>query len=267
MSRLLLFYVLGLIVCGASSCKKSKLEKKQPDNLLHTYVSKMGGARIWAGTGANGFPAPGFDVFFSFQKTVLNDSAVIGPGNTLKYKSIDTAAKTITFFVELSGTLSGMSVVTETLVYNYAENSMHDSYSYGCDYCYGFLDVSTLVYPVNTSLKSAVSKMDGVISVSGICYDTISSPANRDSMYTINTNIQLTIVNDSTITCDKDFIGIGHDTLHYRSSNTNTIIFQTFHVPDDLGSFTSLTYNYGSNTYKFEQNKWNIDRHTYLSLQ
>jgi len=174
--------------------------------------------------------------------------------------------------MQLNGTVTTFSIIYENVVYNYAENTLTDDYSYSISGGGQGFQVSAPAYPVNASLKSEISKMANSISVSGTCYDTTLYLPHPDSMFAINTTIQLSVINDSTIITNKDFLNndtLYYDTLHYYSNNSgaNTIVFRSYCRALSDGGYTSLTYNFVNGTYKFEQNYLELATHDYLSLQ
>lgn len=219
----------------------------------------MAGDWTWEGQGCDysGYTDCG-DAFFTFKIIVLNDTTVLGfLRDTLTLEVIDSIQHTVHYSCHSQ---TYKRIAQETLVYSYKYHTLADSfyvngasgfYYYGSDF---YLTAPT-VKLTHVVVNNLTNILGGKL-LSGTAYDTLSTRTPPDSMYAISDSVEFKMVNDSTIFCNKDFIGVGNNELHLRRIDeaAKTITFQSFHMPG-LGAnkSTTLIFNYETQAIVFEQ--------------
>jgi hypothetical protein len=225
-----------------AACRKGK-------NPPSYTSSKMNGNRLWLGAASSTGNGSSPDAFVQFGVTVVNATSVRVFADTLQFSSIDPSSHAIIFYRNIEP--SSYRYNEARLYYNPADNSMEYFLELNGSYGGEFINVSTSAYKPNSSLKNYVANIAGTKGLSGTGYDTSYFP-ELDSSYNLNVSINFTIINDSTITFDKNILGIGDSALHYKSTNdaAKTVTFQTLHY---FYPMSTLTYNYGTGKIVFEQ--------------
>lgn len=237
--------VLYMLVLFA--CKKTQQADTHASQLDKIWIGFGQGHEIHYGRNGN--------VFFSFKPVILNSMQIIGITDTIRYQVTDNSTHTVIFGGSFS---SYKQVDTETLVYNYANNTITDDYDFSSGGTGGYYGQRVHLLAreniVDPAAKQYISKIAGIRALSGTVYDTLVVRTPPDSSYSLAANIEFKVVDDLTLTYNRDFLDVGDDTLHYKAfdENAKTIIFETFHY--QIGEpYTTITYNYLNDAVIFEQ--------------
>jgi len=262
--QILLYLLCFLVVYQIAGCKKEPKSNTQQNNTTTQndhYTSKINGSWIGIGTGQDVSTGRSGDVFFQFQLTKLDTSEIIGINrDTLKYRSTDSNTHTVVFTGYLRTVYNAF--YSDSIIYNYSNNTIIAFFGNIVYFTWNqageYLQVTASPSTYDPSLKDYISNIAGTKIVSGYAYDTVSIKSPPDSLYSLAGNIELSIVDDSTLKYNKNFTFITDSLLHFKTmdKNSKTIIFQTYHEVAPDGGYTTLTYNYMNNTLVFEQWYW-----------
>jgi hypothetical protein len=247
-----------LLILNTLSCTKFSSDD---------YTAKMAGTRTFEGsTRFCSYPGIG-KIFDAFKIEKIDKSTIKGCfGGTLKYSYTDKTAHTFNF--EESQNENKLAR-HEVLSYNYETQSISAGFtveSYGCK---EQATINTIQYPQNFLLHDYTHKMAKTVLLSGPCRDFSTLRVPQDSSYNINENVAFVLVNDSTLRYIPNFLHAEDNLVHYKSVNESakTIVFQSYYQTSQKQAFTTLTYNYGNNTYIFEQEYTTIYESKSLKLQ
>ena len=231
-----------LLACVLHSCSKESKEH---------YTGRMKGPWIATG-GDHGLQDIYYDQFFRFEIEVLNSNEIVGlTGSTLKYQSTNRKEHTVVFSGGSSGRYGNSS---ETLVYNYGNNTITDNFkgNGASSFSYYSFDVHITaepLYTVDAAPSENLTKLNGIRMLSGFVYDTLAPRSPHDTLIPFSSEVSFTVVNGSTIRVKADH-RYYDDTLYYRATEGNDLIFQSYHTKSER---TTLTFNYINNTTVYEE--------------
>lgn len=248
-----LFHIAIALCCWLVSC--NRISNRKID------ISRLEGE--WLGIGYTSVLRIDVnpDDFYPLHIKVLDKNTIQEGNNTLYYNTAGSTDGLIVFY-------SKESDPDIKLTYNLNDKSIEyvQDYSSG-GYTWRY-NLFTALYKPNPSIKNYVSKIVGARTLSGTRYDTVNGADTPNySSQPITANIAFTIVDDSTIRIDKDFLLVQDSVLHYKSTDyaAKTITFQNFHIYSI--SVSTVTYNYENETLIFEQRVSDLYNRAYVKLQ
>lgn len=231
------------------ACKKKNTAK--PD----TIPKPAPGTYICTGESYTSFETYCRDAFEPVTITYVSDS-VIGVGNSVENLIYDTSSSTadeIHFHYATYRSYRGLIYFPKTrhIIFSSSASASMGSAS---------TSLSDSLYKPEPLLHSYANEIEGSHAFTGIYYDSLYPPApTYDSTANLNTNITFTVINDSTIQFDKQFVymGITDSVLHYRSTDpiNHEIIWQTYHT---LNRTSTIRYNYLTHAINFKQFFWTV---------